>query len=239
MIGVSELLIIGIILIFILFVLFAIQATKRTREEKNLRARQLGFEPVVEIPQDLQSRIEDLYQNEKDRTLEIRNLHHRREWEQDLYLFDILDTSDEDSWMGRDVIGVISRNLALPRFSLITIPEFGKDGVLGNLMEKILDKVFKWAANFQRLSRVEFPDQPGFDDRFVVYGRDEHDVRTLFSGSTASGLSNNRLPLKLAGSGDFLIVETAHTTPPKDQYQDLRDLYQACLDLVRLFEERS
>ena len=156
-----------------------------------------------------------------------------------MYLFDLLDTTSEDSWRGTDVFGVISRNLALPRFSLITMPSTNREGMLGNLMGKILDKVFTWAANFQRLSRVEFPDQPEFDDRFVVFGRAEYAVRTLFSGSVASGLYNNKLPLQLAGSGDFLTVETAHTTPPKDQNQDLRDLYQICLDLVRLFEERG
>ena len=239
MIGVSVLLAIGAILIFVLFVLFAIRSTKKNREEKIIRARQLGFEPVAEVPQDLQRRIEDLYGNKRNRTLEIRNLHQRREWEQDLYLFDLLDTADEDTRMGTDVFGVISRNLALPRFSLITMPSFGGDGMLGNLMEKILDKVFAWAANFQGLSRVEFPDQSGLDDRFVVFGRDEYAVKTLLSESVASGLYNNKLPLQLAGLGDFLTLETAHTTPAKDQDQDLRDLHQACLDLVRLFEERG
>lgn len=239
MIGVSVLLAIGAILIFVLFVLFAIRSTKKNREEKIIRARQLGFEPVAEVPQDLQRRIEDLYGNKRNRTLEIRNLHQRREWEQDLYLFDLLDTADEDTRMGTDVFGVISRNLALPRFSLITMPSIGGEGMLGNLMDKILDKVFAWAANFQGLSRVEFPDQPGFDDRFVVFGRDEYAVKTLLSESVASGLYNNKLPLQLAGLGDFLTLETAHTTPSKDQDQDLRDLYQACLDLVRLFEERG
>ncbi len=232
MIGVSVLLAIGVILIF---VLFAIRSTKKNREEKIIRARQLGFEPVAEVPQDLQRRIEDLYGNKRNRTLEIRNLHQRREWEQDLYLFDLLDTTDEDTRMGTDVFGVISRNLALPRFSLITISSIGGEGMLGNLM----DKVFAWAANFQGISRVEFPDQPGFDDRFVVFGRDEYAVKTLLSESVASGLYNNKLPLQLAGLGDFLTLETAHTTPAKDQDQDLRDLYQACLDLVRLFEERG
>ncbi len=43
----------------------------------------------------------------------------------------------------------------------------------------------------------------------------------------------------LLAIGVILTVETAHTTPPKDQYQDLRALYQACLDMVRLFEERE
>lgn len=239
MIGVSELLVIGVILTSVLFVLFAIRSTKKNREEKITRARQLGFDPVAEIPQDLQRRIEDLYGNEKDKTYEIRNLHHRRELEQDLYIFDLLDTTSEDSWRGTDVFGVISRNLALPRFSLITMPSIDSEGMLGNLMDKILDKVFTWAANFQGLTRVEFPDQPELNERFVIFGRNENAVRTLFSGSTASSLHNIKLPVRLAGSGDFLTVETAHTTPPKDQSQEFRKLYQVCLDLVRLFEERG
>lgn len=238
MIGNTELLIILAILLFVIILLFAIRYSGKSRGEKTIQAQILGFEPLVEPPPQLMSRLEKLYHNEGKQTLELRNLYHRREFDRDLYLFDLVNTHNEDASMGREVFGVISRQLALPRFSLASLPPLDTQRMLGNLMDKMLDKLFDWAGKHQGFIRVEFPDQPEFDERFVVFGRDDYAIRNLLSGVNTSTLSRSKTPLQLAGSGDFLTIDYSYTNSLNNQNSDLRTQYQQFMDLVQTFEEK-
>jgi hypothetical protein len=226
-----------VIMVFAGIVALMIRTAKKTREEKADRAQTLGFTPLEDLPPVLIGRLEDLYRGRKNLSLEVRNLFHRREFDRDLYLFDLEDTNDDDTSLGMDMLGVISRNLALPQFSLISVPPLDRSKPLGGLMEKMLDKVLYLAGKYQGLTRVDFPEQPGFEERFVVFGRDPYAVQNLLSGSIASFLQSQQLPLQVAGIGDFLTVEFGYSTSPSGQEKDLRQLYQIFQDLVGIFEE--
>ncbi len=238
MIGNTELLAILAILLFVIFLLFAILASRKSQEEKISQTQALGFEPLVEPPPELMTHLEELYHNEGNQTLKLRNLYQRREFDRDLYLFDLVNTHNENTSMGTGVFGVISRQLALPRFSLASLPPLDTQRILGNLMDKILDKFFDWAGKHQGLIRVEFPDQPDFDEKFVVFDRDEYALRDLFSGTNARALPGSKLPFQLAGADDFLTIDYSYTSSHDNQDSDLRTQYQQFLDLVRTFEER-
>jgi hypothetical protein len=86
---------------------------------------------------------------------------------------------------------------------------------------------------------VEFPENPEFDDRFVVFGRDEYAVRDLLSGSVGSAIYQNEFLIHLAGSGDILTLDTSYFFPTRDQNKTIRDIYTIFLDLIQVFEERS
>lgn len=106
-------------------------------------------------------------------------------------------------------------------------------------MSKIFAKFFDWVGKYQELTRVEFPDQPGFDEKFVVFGGDKYALRNLFSGTIARDLSRSMTTFQLAGSGNFLTIDHSSISSPKNQESILRTRYQELLNLVQPFEERQ
>lgn len=105
-------------------------------------------------------------------------------------------------------------------------------------MSKIFAKFFDWVGKYQELTRVEFPDQPGFDEKFVVFRGDKYALRNLFSGTIARDLSRSMTPFQLAGSGNFLAIDYSSISSLKSQESILRTQYQEFLNLVQTFEER-
>ena len=103
-------------------------------------------------------------------------------------------------------------------------------------MDKILDKVMDLAAKYQDLNRIEFPENPGFDEKIVVFGRDEIAVGNLFSRMSLDFLTPGKTPIQLNGSGDCLTVDGSFTVSSKDQEMNLENLFQLTEDLVRAFE---
>ncbi len=235
-----ELLAILVILVFAGIAVLMIRASKKSQEEKRSRAIKLGFEPLEEVPTGLLSRLEQLQQRSENQVLEVRNLSHQQGLDRDLYLLDLVDTDDEDTWLATDMIAVISPQLALPRFTLTSLPPINTDRMLGNLMDKMLDKFFDWAAKYQRLTRVSFPGNPAFDNKYIVYGRDPQALQRLFSGFRASYLVSLKLPIMMAGSGDFLTLEAGFPERNTQQTKQgsLKRLYQETGELIRLFEQQ-
>jgi hypothetical protein len=226
-----------VILVFAGIVLLMIRANRKDQAEKTRQAQKLGFEPLEEIPSELLYRVEELYRNKRNPKLEIHNIYYRTELDRSLYIFDLIGIDDEDTTLGSEMFGIISQALALPRFSLISIPSFDHQSGIGALMDKMLDKVMDLAAKFQDLSRIEFPDKPGFDDNYVVFGRDESAVRSLISRVSWDYLSRGKTSLQVNGSGDFLTVDSSFSMSSDDNNQNLEELYQVTTELARRLEK--
>lgn len=107
MIGNTELL---TILSILLFVIILIRASRKSGEEKTIQAHAPRFEPLAEQPPELLARLEELFKNQPNKKVELRNLYHQREFDRDLYLDDLLNTHHEDTSSGTEVFGVISRH---------------------------------------------------------------------------------------------------------------------------------
>ena len=225
-----------VLLIFVGIVLLMFRAVKKDRIQRTFQAQKLGFVPVAEIPAELLNRVENLYKTERNPSLEIHNLYHRRELDRNLYLFDLIGTDDEDTTLGIEMFGVISKELALPRFSLTSIPYFNRQSGFGALMDKMLDKVMDLAAKSQDLNRIEFPGDPRFDDHYIVFGRDENAVRTLISSVSWDYLTREKTPLLINGSGDFLTVDYSISTTSENKEKSLEALYRATTDLTSRLE---
>jgi hypothetical protein len=225
-----------VILIFAGLLLLAIRQTRISREESARRAGKLGFEGPFEAPSELIQRVEGIYRSEGNPTLEVRNVYQRVEFDQSLYIFDVIGTDDEDTTLGSEVMGVISSRLALPRFSLTTIPSFSRDAGIGALMDKMMDKVLDLAAKSQDLSRFEFPEKPGFDESCILFGRDEAAVRRLINRVSWDDLTRGRKFWSFQGSGDFLAVDYGLTLTTDDKEKHLDELYRVTAELARRLE---
>jgi len=233
-----EFLALAVLLLFAGIMFLAITGTKKDREKKQARALQLGLDPLEHAPDELLSRLEALHRTRKKQTLEARQVYQEQGFDRQLYLFDLIDTHEEDSVLAREMFGVISHRLALPHFSMITLLPIDTDRLLGGLMERLMDRFFDWAGKFQQLQRITFPTSPEFEEHFVVFGRDPQALRKLFSGSAAAYLMGLNLPLMLAGSGDFLTVTIGYPQQDaaKGHLDQLRELYRETNQLVRLLE---
>ena len=224
------------IFVFIGIILLMFRASRKYQAEKILQAQSLGFEPLLEIPAELLNRVEDLFKNKRNPSLEINNLYQRRELDSIIYLFDLIGTDDEDITLGTEMFGVISKDLALPRFSLTTIPSFAKQSGIGALMDKLMDKLMDLAAKYQDLSRIEFPERPGFDDQCIIFGQDQYAVRELMKYINLDRFSRDYVPLHITGLGDFLTVDFSYLSTGKDPKNLLETQYQGLQEIIRWFE---
>jgi hypothetical protein len=226
-----------VILVFLGLLLLAIRQTRISREESARRAGRLGFEGPFEAPSELIQRAEEIYLSQGNPTIEVRNVYQRKEFEGSLYIFDVIGTDDEDTTLGKEVMGVISSRLALPRFSLTTIPAFARGGGIGAFMDKMMDKVMDLAAKSQDLSRFEYREKPGFDERFIVFGRDQDAVRRLIDRISWDALDRGKILLNIQGGGDFLTVDSGLDITTQDKEKHLDELYRVTTELARRLEK--
>ena len=230
-----QLLALGVILIFGLIVYFAIRTSRRQQLEADYQLQQLGFHPLESSPPELESRVEELYQTKGEREIEIWRIYHHRELDQDLYLFDAVDTRGDSSEVGSGVFGLISPSLALPRFSMVTLPGFNPDSLIGGLMDKLLDKVMDYAEGYLQLERVDLSDRPDLADQLVVFGRNPSAVREMLDRIGIYSLIKTTMPMQIAGSGDFLTVDFSMPSNPNQPEDDLAARYQTFVEITRRF----
>lgn len=230
-----ELLALGVLFIFAILVLLAIRASRRDQSERDSQLRQLGFEPLKSAPPELIRRVEELYQTTKGREIRLWGVYHRSELDRDLYLFDAEDTRGESSEVGSAVFGMVSNELALPRFSLVTMPDFDRSSLIGGLMDKLLDKVMSYAEGYLGLERVDFPDHPEMDDQVILFARDPHATRDMLDRVGLYSLRSSSLPVQIAGSGDFLTVDFSTSASLNQTDDDLISRYQSFVQIASSF----
>ena len=230
-----EILALMVILAFVLTLYLVIRSGRKNAAEKIHQALTMGFEEQSELPPQLASRVEDLFKRRDQQAVYIDSIFSRREMDQELFIFDVSDSSSDDNEMGTEVFGMISSELALPRFSLTTLPGFNSDSFLGGLMEGLLDKVLSLAGKYQDLVRIEFPNNPDFGNQVVVFGSDESAVREMLRGVHLSSLIQGTSPIHIAGSGDFLTVDFSLPSSYGSEENDLISQYQQFTQITRSF----
>ena len=224
-----------IILIFVSLFLLVIRASKRQIAEKTHQALTLGYEEVTSRPSQLISRVESLFKRKETQGVYVDQVYSKRDWDQEFFIFDAQDSSEHDNEMGSEIFGVISNQLALPQFSLTTLPGFDSETLIGGLMEKLLDKVLEVAGKYQGLSRIEFPDRPDFNDQIIVFGKDPGAVRELMNRIPISSIIRVKSPLHIAGLDDFLTVDFSQMGSIKDPQNDLITQHQEFIRILSYF----
>lgn len=232
-----ELLALGVLFLFGTIVFLMIRASRRERNEQVNQLSQLGFEPLENAPPELERRVKELHQTDKDQEIKLWQVYHRREFDRDLYLFDVADTRGEGSELSSEVFGIISNRFALPRFSLVTLPDFDQAGLIGNLMDKLLEKIMSYAERRLQLQRIEFPDRPELDDQMILFGRNPPAVREMLDRIGHQILRSSQLPVQIAGSGDFLTVDFSTSSSFNQLGEDLASRYQTFIQISRAFME--
>lgn len=232
-----ELLALGILFIFGTIVFLLVRTSRIQKADQDNQLHQLGFQVLESAPPELERRVEELYRSGGEREVTLWRVYHRRELDQDLYLFDAADTHGDSSELGSEIFGIISSQLALPRFSLVTLPDFDRASLIGGLMDKLLDKVMSYAERYLQLQRIEFPDRPEMDDKVVLFGQDPAAVREMLDRAGFNSFRTGDLPVQIAGSGDFLTVDFSTANSLNQPGQDLVTRYQTFVEIARRFME--
>lgn len=220
-------------------ILISISKNREAAKRKTRIASALGFKPLEKAPPPLLEGIQRLHPQISSQALSIENIYHRREFEGEYYLFNLDDTSDEDSvWQNGDVIGIISNQLALPRFYLISLPPINEGRWLGRLMDRMLDKVFDWAAAHQELTRVTYPNKYGFDDQYALFVEDENTAQSFFSDQRLNSLTGIKIPFQIIAAGNMMIISRSYPTSTQPKESEMKALFRVSQDLFQLFQEK-
>ncbi len=230
-----ELLALLVILAFVLFLYLVIRTNRINAAKKIHQSLTMGFEELNVPPSQLTSRIEELFKRHDQQAIYIDEVFSRQETDRELFIFNISDSNREDTQMQTEVFGMISSELELPRFSLSTLPDFNNNSLLGGLMEALLDKVLSLAEKYQGLSRIEFPDKPGFGDQVVVFGSDETAVKEMLRGIHLSNLTPDQSPIHVAGRDDFLTVDFSLPSSYDSNENDLISQFQMFTKIAQIF----
>jgi hypothetical protein len=228
-----ELLALLVILIFASLLFLAIRTSRKQAAEKTHQALTMGFDIPDVLPTQFASRIESIYQRKDGQAVYIDNIFYRSDHDHELFIFDV--SHGGDSEMGSDVFGMISNELALPRFSLVTLPGFNKDSFIGDMMDRLLDKVLENLSDFQDLERIDLSDRTDYGSQVIVLGKDPAAVKELLAGISIETLTDNASPLHIAGKDDFLVVDFSIPTSPTATEHDLIAQFEYFNQISRAF----
>ena len=224
-----------VILAFAALLLLAIMASRRQAAEIKSQVLTLGYKEVTSRPDQLISRVESIYKRGDNHAIEIDRVYAKQDGDQDLYIFDVSDSSQDDGQMGSEVFGVISSQLELPHFSLTTLPGFDSSTLLGGLMEGLLNKVLSVAEKYYGLQRIELPDRPDMDERVIIFGKDQFAVRELLERIDLRSIARTKTPVHITGLNDFLSVDFSQMGSYTDQEHDLIAQHRDFTQIARNF----
>lgn len=188
----------GIILIFGGMVFFLARNAKRNKIRSLELAATLGFQPVAEMDHPrLLRRLAQINPKHGGKDKELRNVFIKHLPDGDLYLYDLWDTGGDSSSVVEDkALAMVYSGRQFPRFAISA--RINMPGVLA----KLANNVISWAIT-RNLIVIQFPENPTFNERFIVACEDEQETRTLLDASIINRLARFD-GLFLAGAGDTL-----------------------------------
>ena len=250
----SALIALSVIVLFAAIVAAVLIGERRKRAAWRQRLADLGWVPVAPVPPELSARIARLYQGSSDRRLRIEHVFERPLQEPSLnersftersfaerspidgspsgpraVLFDVVDTTGgETSTTASGVLGVIAPSLELPDLLLAPRLPSGTAGALATTVLNVADRLIECAAGWTGLVRVGFEEIAEFDQRYIVFGRDEARVRQFLTPARLLGLGDAAAGIRLRAGGDMVTLErdpslahAAHRAAPSDALEAL------------------
>jgi hypothetical protein len=227
----SALVLIGFLLFFGGMLYFAIRSSLKDMEQKKQIAQSLGFSPVEADPA-LTGKIAELYRRPGAHTnYEMRNISRRVIPDGEMFLFDLVDTSGEDdTWTEHQAVGVVSRYLKMPPFTLF--PKVEQKYALGGLANKVME----WGMSFVG-SQVDFPEYPEFESRYIVSSNESSDwVREFFDPNLAGYFSRTQM-LTLHASGDVFTFSEMGTNFDTSKEAVMSQRVNRALDIFRIMQK--
>ena len=200
------------------------------------RARALGFSPVEFPDPRLAARVERIYQIRQNVEIELHNVYEHTTGDARIFMIDILDTGGEDSsWLGQEMIAIISPYLELPRFFLMSKVQM--NGMFVDTMNEALHKLADYLASRQGLTPITFQNHPELEERFMIYADDEREIHRFFNDYRLDQLARLEAKYEIDALGDTMIMKNCYPEREDDPDYILRETYRTAFDLFRLFQE--
>jgi hypothetical protein len=227
---IAMLAIVGLLAIFFGLFYGSVIATRRVAERKAERAARLGFKPVDPSDTAFQQTIVALHRKRERQQLDPRNVFSRQGQDSTFYLFDLWDTSGEDSQLIENGVGVISPMLSLPRFSVQ--PRIPGSGVLANLSNRLLEKAMTVRPP------LALEGCPRFDEHFFVLTPDPPAAQVFLTPA----LRNRMAALKsgeIEAGGEAFSLAGLHMKNAKeaDPEMEINQILREASELIRWFGE--
>ncbi len=160
------------LVILIIFLWIGVRNNKRDQELKQSFGENLGLRPLTNITRELTRQITAVDRPGQNHILALRNVFSRTLPEGELYLFDLWESRNGyRGYLEQCAFAVISSGANLPRFSLL--PRSYVPGKPGGPLNPIIT----WAMN--PLETEIRLDHPGFEERYLLTGKDESAVRAV------------------------------------------------------------
>ncbi len=224
------LLIIAFLSLFGLIVFVTIRQSQKEQKEKQAFAQSLGFAPYP-ADEKLTLKISRLYHRPgaKNR-FQLRNVFHKPLLDGEMYLFDLLETSEEDdSWTERQAVAICSSSLKLPAFMLY--PKADQKYALSGLANKVLEWGFTFVGK-----PVAFPEYPALNARYILSSNEPDLLRPYFDARLAEYFSQTQMYMLHALGDVFTFSELDPQFKPLDQ-ESMNRRIQRAMELFRQLQK--
>ena len=218
------------VLLLIAFIAWQISSAKRQQAEKKTQTLALGYQPLPKSEaRHLVSRLAYLRPDIPEGKFGLKNIYQKKRLDHTLFLFDpidILETDNNDQSQPQS-LALVSSDLQLPRFVLI--PHIHLDGMLGNMITKLIDKGME-DSHFNDFLQNDLM----VSDDFFLSGDEPEKLENLFTDFYISRLHTNRLSIILGGKDTIML--TAYPLTLSSSYPDIKtQLYEAEIDITEIF----
>jgi len=218
---------VGVLALVAFLVFKLVQHVKQQNEERRASLRLLGFEPLTPADADQLDKLKDLCRRFKGDSFRIDDVMLRNGSDHRLLLFDLTDTSgDNDS---KQQLAVVSRRLALPRFTLY--PRLELEGRLAAFANSVIEKLVGHGGK-----TVRFSSHPAFERRHFVKGEDEDAIRRFFDAARLEALAAKQYLMLEAGGDGFTVGRVQLPGQAQGpERADLAERVREAEELLRLF----
>jgi hypothetical protein len=227
----------GIAVILFIVGLFAIAIWAIVSQGRKARAKRnyllgVGFTAVKAPDPALVERFVRLYQKTPQQEIELRRVLQADFRGGLILVFDVWDTGGEEtSHVDTAVVGIISPDLDLPRFSLM--PHLPFKGPVGGALVQAGERLSGWVASKAGLLPLSFADHPEFEAKFRVFGQNEAQVRQFLSPDRLAWLAGLPALYKVEAGGDAFALDCYPDRRNRPPEQEIAALLE---DAHRLFD---
>jgi len=228
-----------ILLVIMAFVIITGDQRKRVNR-KTQTVSTLGLRALDEAPHELTRTLNKLFQQPAHVPISYEYVYYEHDFNADVYIIEINETSNrEEYWSGKEVVAILSPLLSLPQFSLTALPDIDGNPGRQNLMERMLDGVFNWAASRMGLTRLNFADQHQFHQQFALFVENEITARHFFTSQRLQSLAGFPANIQMVGSGSMMVVSLLYPPPDSGPAGSLKELYRLSKDLLHVFQHEE
>ncbi len=219
----------AILLLFILVVYFMITSARKEKAAKAQLAFALGFSSCAPDPA-LLEQILSLYPNRQLSQCRFDNLFRKPFPDGDIYLFDLTDTSGNDSTQVEDqAVAVLSPHLDLPPLMIYPLADI--QGWAANLANRVMRFVAGKIG-----SPVEFPEVPEFQKKYLLSSWDPESARQFFEPQMLRQLAQTSL-LSIEARGNLFILSSLDPAHRKLDQQVLSSRVNQALEIYTILQQ--